>query len=431
MIRAIVRTAFIGLRRDRGALALSFILPIAFFTIFAVIFGGRRDTTPKVSLLLVDEDHSTASQRLVRGLEHEGSLKVKTKPAPKRGVEQADYTAATAEAAVKAGDAPVALIIPHGFGENPISFGAPDRQRATIQLLKDSSDMVAPQVITGLLQKVAMTAMPDIMAQQGSKYMDEYAGGFTPEQRQRIEAGLAQLRERESTANASGESVAPADSNAGMPIAVSARDVVGENKNNPMVSFYAAAIGVMFLLFTSSGAAGSLLDEAESGTLDRVLSSRVTMGTLLAGKLCYSWLLAFSQLVLMFVWAWLVFKLDFIPHIPGFVVMGLSTAFAVGAFGMLLASICRTRGQLGPLSTLVILIMSSIGGSMFPRFLMPEAMQKAGLLTINAWAIDGFTKVFWRDEPISHLWPQVLVLLGAGVVFFAIARRLARRWEYS
>jgi len=114
-----------------------------------------------------------------------------------------------------------------------------------------------------------------------------------------------------------------------------------------MVSFYAAAIGVMFLLFTSSGAAGSLLDEAESGTLDRVLSSRVTMGTLLAGKLCYSWLLAFSQLVLMFLWAWLVFKLDFIPHIPGFVVMGLSTAFAVGAFGMLLASICRTRGQLG------------------------------------------------------------------------------------
>jgi len=75
--------------------------------------------------------------------------------------------------------------------------------------------------------------------------------------------------------------------------------------------------------------------------------------------------------------------------------------------------------------------MSSVGGSMFPRFLMPEAMQKAGLLTINAWAIDGFTKVFWRDEPIAHLWPQVLVLLVVGVLFFAIARRLARRWEYT
>ena len=113
------------------------------------------------------------------------------------------------------------------------------------------------------------------------------------------------------------------------------------------------------------------------------------------------------------------------------VMVALLAGFAVAAFGMLLASVCRTRAQLGALSTLVILVMSSIGGSMFPRFLMPEAMQKAGLLTINAWAIDGFTKVFWRDEPVFHLWPQVLVLVGIAIVLFAIARRLARRWEYT
>ncbi len=172
-----------------------------------------------------------------------------------------------------------------------------------------------------------------------------------------------------------------------------------------------------------------MLDEAESGTLDRVLSSRVTMTSLLLGKLVYNSLLAFTQLVVMFVWGWAVFQLDFWSHIPGFVVMGVCTALAVAAFGMLLASTCQTRAQLGALSTLVILIMSSIGGSMFPRFLMPEAMQKAGLLTINAWAIDGFTKIFWRDEPVSHLWPQVLVLAGVAVALFAIARRLARRWE--
>ena len=426
MIFAIVRTALTALRRDRGALALSFILPIAFFTIFAVIFGGRRDTTPRISVIVVDEDHSRASQQLVKGLSDE-SLSVKTRPAPKRGVAQPEYTAATAEAAVKAGDAPVAVIIPQGFGEHPIALGG--GQRSTIQLLKDRSDMVAPQMIIGLLQKVAMTAMPEAMAAQGTQYMDQYAGGLTPEQRKRIEGSLEELRKQQSSGNDRAET--RRSSETGMPVAIAARDVVGENKNNPMVSFYAAAIGVMFLLFTASGASGSLLDEAESGTLDRVLSSRVTMGTLLAGKLCYCCLLAFSQLVLMFVWAWLVFKLDFIPHLAGFAVMGLSTAFAVAAFGMLLASMCRTRGQLGPLSTLVILIMSSVGGSMFPRFLMPEAMQKAGLLTINAWAIDGFTKVFWRDEPISHLWQQVLVLLLIGIALFAIARRLARRWEYS
>ncbi len=427
MILAIVHTALTALRRDRGALALSFVLPIAFFTIFAVIFGGRRDTTPKITVIVVDEDHSPQSERLVEGLSAE-SLTVKTRPTPKRGVAQPEYTSATAESAVKAGDAPVALIIPAGFGNNPIAFGGPT-PASTIQLLKDSSDMVAPQITTGLLQKVAMTSMPDVMAAQGSKYMDMYAGGFTPEQKKRIDAGLEGLRKQEGSA--AENKASRSNTNAGMPIAVTIRDVVGENKNNPMVSFYAAAIGVMFLLFTASGAAGSLLDEAESGTLDRVLSSRVTMGTLLAGKLCYCCLLAFAQLVLMFVWAWLIFKLDFIPHLFGFSIMGLATSFAVAAFGMLLASACRTRAQLGPLSTLIILIMSSVGGSMFPRFLMPAAMQKAGLLTINAWAIDGFTKVFWRDEPVSHLWQQVLVLLAVGCVLFVVARKLARRWEYS
>lgn len=428
MISSIVRTALVSLRRDRGALALSFVLPIGFFSIFAVIFGGQRESTPKLKVIVVDEDHSTASQRLVRGLEAEGSLVVQRKPAVKKGLEQPEYTAASADAAVKDGAAPVAVIVPKGFGEHPISFGT-SNEGSNIQLLKDSSDVVAPQVVTGLLQKVAMTSLPDLMAEQGSKYMDEEMGGFTPEQRKRVEEGLDRLRKRRAGEQAG--TSASSSSGSGEILPVHTRDVVGMNKQNPMVSFYAAAIGVMFLLFTASGTAGSLLEEAENGTLDRVLSSQVNMTTLLAGKLTFSTLLAFSQLVLMFLWAWAVFHLDLWTHIPGFVVMGLSTAFAVGAFGMLLASVCGTRAQLGALSTLVILLMSSIGGSMFPRYLMPEAIQKAGLLTLNAWAIDGFTKVFWRDEPISHLWPQVAVLLAAGVVLFVIARKLARRWEYS
>jgi ABC-2 type transport system permease protein len=425
MILPIVRTALVSLRRDRGALALSFILPITFFSIFAVIFGSRRQTTPKVAILVVDEDHSQVSQRLVQGLTQEGSLAVSTRPDPVKGVEQPEYTPATAEAAVKTGVAPVAVVIPQGFGQNPIAFGPPDPDRPTIQLLEDPSDPIAPQVVSGLLQKVAMTSMPDIMAEHGSKYFDQFAGGLTPDQRARLDQGLRALRERQESGSAT------STASGGGIVAVTAREVIGQKKDAPMISFYAAAIGVMFLLFTTSGAAGALLDEAESGTLDRVLSSHITMTSLLLGKLAFNALLAFSQLVVMFLWGWAVFRLDFWSHIPGFIVMGVVTAVAVAAFGLLLASICRTRAQLGALSTLVILIMSSIGGSMFPRYLMPESMQKAGLLTINAWAIDGFTKIFWRDEPISHLWPQVSVLVAVALVLFAVARRIARRWEFS
>lgn len=423
MISPIVRSAFVSLKRDRGALALSFILPVVFFSIFAVIFGGRGNSAPKVRVIIVDEDASRASQRLVSGLKSENSLVVSARPAPIKGVEQSEYTAATAEWAVKDGDAPVALIIPKGFGENPISFGPRDASHPAIQLLKDPSNMIAPAMVNGLLQKVAMTAMPDVMAEQGSRSLEQFAGELTKEQRERLEQGVRYLRDHLDA----GSATAGGD---GGIVAVTSRAVVGQSHPD-MISFYAAAIGVMFLLFTASGAAGALLDEAESGTLDRVLSSQVTMTSLMLGKLTYNSLLAFTQLVVMFLWGWAVFKLELWAHIPGFIVMGVCTALAVAAFGMLLASVCKTRAQLGALSTLVILIMSSIGGSMFPRFLMPEAMQKAGLLTINAWAIDGFTKVFWRDLPVSDLWPQVLVLLSIAVVLFAIARRLARRWEFA
>jgi ABC-2 type transport system permease protein len=428
MILPIVRTAFVSLRRDRAALALSFILPVAFFTIFAVIFGGMHDSTPKITIILVDADQSNASRQLVQGLQRESSLNVLLRPASKEKTLQPLYTPATAEEAVKAGDAPVALIIPKGFGENPISFG-PAQHAAEIQLLNDASDTIAPQVVVGLLQKAAMTSMPVSMAEQGIKYTDRYIGGLTPAQREKMQSNLDSLRKLEASGSIGGKD-SSGDGFSGI-LPVQARAVVGQNKKNPMVSFYAAAIGVMFLLFTASGSAGVLLDEAESGTLDRVLSSHVTMTSLLAGKLTYNTLLAFTQLTVMFLWAWSVFHIDLFGHIPGFIVMGLCTAVAVAAFGMLLASLCHTRAQLGAVSTLVILIMSSVGGSMFPRYFMPPAMQKAGLLTINAWAIDGFTKVFWRDLPVTALWPQVSVLLGVGIVLFVVARRIARRWEFA
>ena len=292
MIFAIVRTAMAGLRRDRAALALSFVLPLAFFSIFAVIFGGQHDTVPRIKLIVVDEDQSTASQQLVSGLERDSSLVVSTRPASKANEPKAPgYTAASAEAAVKAGDVSVALVIPQGWGQNPVSFG-PANSGPAIELLNDTSDAIAPQVVAGLLQKAAMTAMPAVMAEKGTQYTEQFVGEFTPEQRKRAEANLAQLRKYTNAPASSGSSAAqaPAGLGDGGLIAVHARSVMGQSQNKNLISFYAAAIGVMFLLFTASSSAGALLDEAESGTLDRVLSSRVTMTTLLAGKLTFNML---------------------------------------------------------------------------------------------------------------------------------------------
>ena len=273
-------------------------MPIAFFSIFAVIFGGQHDTVPRIRVIVVDEDQSQASRQLVNGLEGDGSLNVTTSPAPtKEQPQPTPYTASTAEDAVKAGDVSVAVIVPHGWGANPISFSG-DSSAPAIQLLSDQSDVIAPQMVGGLLQKAAMTSMPLTMAEQGMKYTEKYLGAYTPEQRKNMEGVLDRLRHLESD-QGKGNSGAVSTASA---VAVTTRSVVGENKKSPMISFYAAAIGVMFLLFTSTGSAGALLDEQESGALDRVLSSRITMTGLLAGKLIYNILLAFTQLTVMFLW---------------------------------------------------------------------------------------------------------------------------------
>jgi ABC-2 type transport system permease protein len=199
--------------------------------------------------------------------------------------------------------------------------------------------------------------------------------------------------------------------------------------NDSTISFYAAGLGVMFLLFSCSGNSGTLLDEQDAGTLGRLVGSRVGLNGVLTGKWIFLTLMGTLQLCVMFTWGALVFRLPLASHLPGFAIVTIFTAAAAAGFGLLLATLSRTRAQLSGLSTIVILTMSSVGGSMFPRFLMSDTMQRIGLVTFNAWALDGYLKVFWRQAPLVDLWPQIVVLAAMAAVFLAAARVFARKWE--
>jgi len=383
MILAVAKNRLWNLRHDRAAFVLSFVVPIVFFTIFGAIFGGgsSRSETRRVRVVVVDEDGSENAKRFVAALGVEKGLTVLRAPAPRGGEAPTPYTAASAEAAVRSGDVSVALVVPRGFGDRPVRFG-PGAERPKLTLLSDPSDPIAQEVLAGLAQKVTLTALAGVPASSASL------------------------------------------------VDIERREVLGDRKTkNPMIAFYAAGLGVMFLLFSAAGAGGALIEEVETGTLDRILSTRVSMNRLLLGKLVYLAGLAASQLTVMFLWGSLVFGLTMRGHWIGFAVMTTCTALAASTFGLLLAAISRSRMQLVAISNLAVLVMSVLGGSMFPRFLMPPLMQKLGLVTLNAWAIDGFQKVFWREEPVSHLWPQVLVLTAIALVFFTLARRIARKWE--
>jgi ABC-2 type transport system permease protein len=424
MITTLLRISWTNLKRDRVAQALTFLLPVLFFSIFASVFGNQGgSSTSRVRIAVVDEDGSELSRRIVEGLEKETALRVRT-TADEEG-KGATLDRAAAEQLVKNGDVPVAVVLPKGVGESAAAgFGPPQPGAPRIKLLADVSDPIAPQVVGGLLQKVTMTAAPDLMIKSGIGQFEKYAGGLTPEQRSAVNAWLPTMKPAAPAGGTPSPSVA-----GGVGVGIDTVDVMRQGKTESLVSFYAAGVGVMFLLFSVTGNSGALLDEVDSGTLDRVLSTRVGMTGLLAGKWLFLTLVGLSQLTVMFLWGRLAFGLDLFHHLPGFFVMTVFTAGAAAGFGLMLATLARTRAQLSGMSTIIILTMSSLGGSMFPRFLMSETMQKIGLLTFNAWALDGYLKVFWRNAAVWQLWPQVLVLAALAAVFMTLARTFARRWE--
>ena len=417
----LLRIGWTNLKRDRVAQALTFLLPIVFFSIFASVFGRQSgDQTPRIRVGVVDEDGSDFSRRIIDGLRKEPGLRVRTTTTGEADGPLLDRT--SAEQVVKSGDVPVAVVIPRGigtsFGEQGFAANGPK-----VRVLADPSDPIASNVAQGLMQKVVMTAAPDLMMAGGMKQFEKYGGALTSQQRQAVEQWSARLK--------AGSGGSDAGSGTALGVGIEVVNVMRTNdRHGSLISFYAAGIGVMFLLFSAvGGAGGALLDEAESGTLERLLSTNIGMSGLLVGKWMFLSLVGMAQLTVMFLWGRLVFKLPLFEHVPGFVVMTLITASAAAALGLVLATLARTRAQLSGFSTILILTMSALGGSMFPRFLMTEGMQKVGLLTFNAWALDGYLKVFWRNAPLWQLWPQVLVLVTLTVLFLGCARLLARRWE--
>lgn len=394
MIPVLFRLAWTNLRRDRAAQVMTFVLPIGFFSIFALVFGGSsgNGSTARVHVLVVDESRTETSAGLVRSLAEEDGLLVQEKARPANAGPRDSAVTLTrerAEALVKSGEAPVALVLPAGIDTSLLRY---DGRGERALVLADAADPIAARMVGGLLQRATL--------RQSRRAAAEFGGA--------PDTGTVDEM---------------------MPARVETRTVVGEKRTSPMIAFYAAGIAVMFLMFSASAAGGALIEETESGTLERVLGSRVGMTGLLAAKWLYITSLGMLQITVMFTWGMLVFKLPLLSHLPGFAIMTVATSACVAAFGLVLGTFARTRAQLQGIANLVILSLSAVGGSMFPRFLMSETLLKISLVGFNAWALDGYRKVFWFELPVTALWPQLLALALFTVAFLALARRLARRWE--
>ena len=190
-----------------------------------------------------------------------------------------------------------------------------------------------------------------------------------------------------------------------------------------------AGTAVMMLLFSVAGIGGSLLDEKQEGMLKKLLCSPIPHDYILFGKLVFANIISIIQLIIMFVYAWLVFGLDIMHHLPSLILMIFTIAFACSGFGVVLASFAKTRQQVQGFSTIIVLVMSGFGGSMIPIFAMPEIMQKIAVFSVNYWGIQGIYDIFWKLVPLTDITflSRVFVLLCIGSFLNFIAFLMFRR----
>lgn len=439
MIGALIHAKLKILLRDRISLALVFILPVVFFSIFAGIFGGGTGggQGPRVTAIVVDEDQTETSKALVASLKEAGAG-MKVSETYSRNDQSFPWTIEQARESVKEGKVDAAIVIPKGF---KIDFSR--QSKISILVLVDPANPIAGTMIPGMIQGAAMQGNRFTMFETGMAEFEKFGGALTTRQQEAIKSWEAQMEAEK----AASESAGTNDKGAGKPktdtslVPVTVEDVQkkqsGESRS--MVAYYAAGIGVMFLLFSVAGASGSLLEDQEAGILERIISSPLGMTRLLLANWTWISIMGMVSMFTLYLFATFVFGLG--PwtgaRIVSCIVITLFTVSAASALGLLLATACRTRGQLAGISTVIILVMSAVGGSMVPRFVMPETVREISWwVSFNAWSVEGYLEVFWYSsakttlaEMLASMAMPLGVLAGMTVVFMVIARGLARRWE--
>lgn len=408
MTLAIFRAALLLLLRDRGALLMTLVVPVVFFLIFAEIFATAAGDQLQLRVAIVDEVRSEDSTRLLKALTAVPAVR------PVAGV--ADREAA--RDLVRRGTADVGLVIRADGEELATANGL---AAPPLLLLVDPSRSVTATVLAGQLQRAYFTALPDLAVGRVAELVGTEFTEFTPAQQAEIDAGLAGLREAAGAAEGSRPAGWTFDE------LLERDDVAGQNAALNNVAYYAGAVAFMFLLFAAAQGALGLLDDQEAGILDRVAAGPGGIAVVTNGRFLFLTLQGLVQASLIFGCAWLVYGVDVPGNFGPWLMITVSSAVLAAGLGLLLVTGCRTRAQAQVLPTVVILIMSAIGGSMVPRFFMPHWLQQVGWVTPNTWALEAYSGVFWRSEPALQLVPICLALAGIGVAALGLSHWFGQR----
>lgn len=184
---------------------------------------------------------------------------------------------------------------------------------------------------------------------------------------------------------------------------------------------------VMFSVFAIAIAGSSILVERHWQTWDRLRSSRASATELLLGKTIPIFAIMVVQQSILLTYGCLVIGLP-IPPTVGYVALAvLVWAFALLALGAALATIARSLGELGVVSDVGALLVSSLGGALVPVAILPGWAQAAAHASPGYWALELMQRAVAGDGRGMVLPAAILLAVGVAAGAFAV-RRLTRGW---
>jgi ABC-2 type transport system permease protein len=381
--------------RDRGQLAVLFLMPIMFAAVIGSAFSGG---TPGISVYLVNQDAGRHSAQVVDILHGIDALRI----TELESVAQAD-------ARVADGEALAAIVIPPDFSSTIDAFG-----RTQVQVIVDPTQQRYGSIITGIMNEVLTPVILQGEIQYGVRTVLDESGVFDqsdPNARRMAEAqtmGVIMTRLREAFENPL--------------ITVHSEDLEGvqtqsfESGHEYTVPSYA----VMFAFFIVGTIASALLREKEEGTFRRLLASPIRRASIIAGTMLAYMLVVGLQVLVVFGVGSGFFGIRLGDSPLGLLLVTIALAWAATGLGMLVAALARTRSQADGVGVVLALVMAAVGGAVVP---IPEEgfLHVLSRFTPHAHAIEGYLELTTQGASVVDILPQVGLLIAVGLLFFAIA----------
>ena len=368
--------------QDRGDLAFSLLLPVVTFALIYGAFGGQN--LFHGTAYIVNEDNGTYSQSFITTLKNNDSLTVQL------------LKASDADAKLGRSDIIVVMFIPAGFSSN-ISAGQP----AQITFKQRGNGGQEGQIVSSI-EGAAISDL-NMGFQVQSVVSDTLAGKGIP-------AALVTSTVQQALST---EKSSPS---------VSVREDLTGSLPDPVNEFLPGII-TMYVLFAITIGARAFAEEKRRGTLERLLTTRLTTGQLFTGKFLAGMGRGFVQTLILLVLSYAVFHI-FTP-LSFIEIIGLSFIFAAagGAVGMLIASIARTPDSANWIAVFFTMGTVMLGGTFF-TLTKGTVIYTLSRFSINTYANEAFKALIARDATMANVGIPLIILCGITLFALILSRRL-------